>query len=305
MLRAKKKPENALENVNYSFPKIGKAKLIPAFVCIFLLAFILNFPLMEIVKNKIKTQLSRIPGCSLTVKDINFGILLPKIELNQLNIPKRCAGKALFLDQLKIYFRGPSFSPIGIATKIETDFEGIPVEAYASLGVSSQIIKLDDMKLALSEINKRFPLVKVNGDVSINAIVEIANNRLGKVNALIESKNFTMPVQNIKGFTLPNMNINSLKLKISQKSKRKMVLEDFVIGDLDSPIRANFKGDITPNSSNFLFSRINLQGEVAFGQSIKDNFGILLNFFNAFPTKDKFYQMRLQGTVGQPLPKPL
>ena len=84
-----------------------------------------------------------------------------------------------------------------------------------------------------------------------------------------------------------------------------MVLEYFVIGDLDSPIRANFKGDITPNSSNFLFSRINLQGEVAFGQSIKDNFGILLNFFNAFPTKDKFYQMRLQGTVGQPLPKPL
>lgn len=306
MIKSKSKPDNYLDEVDYSFPKIGKAKLIPILLSVFFLAFVLNFPLFEIIDTKLKDTLARIPGCPLAVKDINFGVLLPRVELVNLNIPARCTGgKEINLDKLSLYFRGPSFSPLGLSTKIETNFKNIPVEAYLALGLKTQAIKLDDFKLDLKELNSIAPDVKIAGHVLVNALIEIQNNKLNKVNALVESKDFSLPTQNIQGFTVPPMNIKSFSLQLAQDSGKKMILKQLVLGDLDSPIRANFTGDIYPNSSNFLFSRIDLKGELALGDQLMQDFSIITSFLNAFSRKDKFYQMRLQGTIGQPIPKPL
>lgn len=297
--------ENLLDQVDYTFPPISKIKIITAASSLFFIAFVLNFPLFTIIDEKLKTALSRIPGCPIMVKEINFGVLLPRIELNQLNIPTRCAGNEINLSSVKLYFRGPSFSPLGIATKIETTYEGIELELFASVGPTSQLIKFDDFNIKLDKLAKVFPQVKLAGDVSINGLVEIKNAKLGKVNALIESKNFILPSQLIQGFTTPVLDEKVLSIQISQESENKMELKKFIIGDLDSPVRANFTGNIVTNKNNFLFSRLDLQGEIAFSKALEQDFGIVLDFFNAFPKKDKFFQLRVHGTVGQPIPKPL
>lgn len=306
MIKSKSKPDNYLEDVDYSFPKIGKAKIIPVLISVFFVAFVLNFPLFEIVDSKLKDTLAKIPGCPLAVKDINFGVFLPRVELVNLNIPARCTGgKEVNLEKLSLYFRGPSFSPLGVSTKVETQFKNIPIEAYLALGLKSQAIKLDNLKLELKQVNSIAPDIKLAGNLLINALIEIQNNKLSKVNALVESKDFSLPTQNIQGFTVPPLNIKSFSLQLAQESGKKMALKQLVLGDLDSPIRANFTGDIFPNSSNFLFSRIDLKGELALGDQIMQDFSIITGFLNAFSRKDKFYQMRLQGTIGQPIPKPL
>jgi hypothetical protein len=305
MIKTKKQNDNVLDDVSYSFPQINKVKLIAGFSAIFIFAFIVNFPLGEIVKNKIKLALTRVPGCAIEVKDINFSLFLPSINLSNVNIPSRCAGKALMLSQMNVEFRGPSFSPLGLSTKIETKYMGLPIEVFASLGISKQLFKIDHMKVSLAQLSQKIPQVSLAGDVEVNAIVEITKNKLSKLNALVESKNLSIPVQNIEGFTVPNMILKNFSVQIAQTNPKRMILKKFIIGDLKSPVRANYTGTITPNKQNFLLSKIDLKGEVAFGKVIEDQFGLLLGFFNAFPKKDKFYQMRLQGTIRHPKPKPL
>ena len=77
-------------------------------------------------------------------------------------------------------------------------------------------------------------------------------------------------------------------------------VKKIILGDPQSPMRANFKGTIDVQKSNVSFSPINLAGEIAFTQTFKENVPLVDLFFQNFLQKDGFYQIRLGGMLGQP-----
>jgi hypothetical protein len=301
------KEQNTLEDVDYTLNNISKVKIIGVAAALFFSAFLINYPFIGIVKSKIKSTLSRLPGgCSITMKDIEFGIFLPKIILNNVNISARCTGnpQSTQLSHLNIYFRGPSFSPLGISTKIETEFQGIPLEVYASLGPKEQAFKIEEMNLPLKKLAKVSKGLQLGGDVTIDALIKIKSNSLKSINAKVESKNFMIPSQSFEGFDIPSLDIKSLSLKVSQKTPNKILLDHLIIGNSNSPLRANFlNGNLKPNSIKFLNSRLEFKGDLAIKNKIldKDEYFILKDYLNKFPKRDEFYQLKIMGNIGHPV----
>jgi type II secretion system protein N len=308
MIKTKRAPQNVIHEEDYKLPTENRNKLIAVLFGLFFAGFVLNFPLMELVKGKIMHTLTHLPGCRLQLKEVNFGILLPRVNLKNISIPGSClgsGGKELYFEDIALYFRGPSFSPLGVAFKIETEYQGIPLAIHTAIGPSKQLLKIDESDVALEELSSLIKGFKLAGQAEVNAVVRLNKFQLSSVNAKIKSTNFALPAQDVMGFVLPNMNIKNVVLKISQKKKNKISVDQLSVGDVNSPIRANFAGEILPNKFNFVLSRLNLRGELALGKDLLQEFFIIKQFLDAYPKKDEFYQMSLSGTIGQPVPKPL
>ena len=293
-----------LETIDYSFPRIGKSKWITITIAIFLLGLIIYFPFMFKVKSLVKTQLNKVPGCSIDYKDIKLEFFLPKVIVEDLIVPQSCYGKygdPLRMDKVFLYFRGFSFSPFGPHFKIETNLNNIPFSSYLTTGIGGIAINIKENEIDLSKLKKLVPKVNLAGKVKIDALVRLSGQKITDLKLNIRSKDFTLPAQNIQGFKLGTMRINNLLLKASMNGK-KLKMDDVILGDDDSPIRANFKGTVSLNQRNMASSQLDLNGEVAFSSSFLEKYAIIKLVMNKFDKKDEFYQIRLTGPLMRPKP---
>jgi len=126
------------------------------------------------------------------------------------------------------------------------------------------------------------------------------NNALQELSFKAQSKDFQLPPQNIEGFTTPSMKVNDLYIEATSEAAPRVNVNKMIVGDTDSPMRANFKGKIDLQQGNIAFSPIDLGGEIAFTESFRQTVPLVDLFFQSFPQKDGFYQIRLGGTLGQP-----
>lgn len=301
--------ENHLEDSYYKLPRFNKKRSILLLTSIFLLGFILNFPATRKIENTLRSTLSSIPGCRLQFNDLKIGYLLPKVTLQKLKIPGQCINQAqaIELDTVNINFRGPSFSPLGLALSVNTIIKGQELTFYVSTNGLEQNIKIDQQKIQLSALQTILPKVKLLGEVEINGLAKVSQNVLKDMNLLIESKNLSIPPQEIEGFMTPALNPKNfiLKLATGKEDSNQVNVQEFVIGDPQSSLRAKMNGKIILNTKNIQFSRLDLTGEFALGEKIISEIPILPDMLTMFARKDNFYQIKLLGTIGQPSLKSL
>lgn len=293
-----------LETIDYSFPKLGKSKWITLTVGIFLLGIIIYFPFMFKVKSLVKTQMHKIPGCSVDYQDIKLEFFLPKVIVKNLVVPQSCFGKygdPLKMSKVFLYFRGFSFSPFGPHFKIETQLNDIPLSSYLTTGFGTIALNIKENEIDLSKLRKLIPTVNLSGKIKIDALVKLNGKDIDDLKLNIRSKDFTLPGQTIQGFKLATMRLNNLLLKANKKGK-KLILESFIIGDDDAPIRSNFKGNVTLNQRNLTASQLDLIGEVAFSSKFLESYAIIKLVMNKFDKKDEFYQIKLTGPLMRPKP---
>lgn len=320
------KENSELENIDYSFSFLFSVKWI-AGISIFFIIMLLSFvPFQKTIDSIIYSSLNLGPNCQLKIKDYNFKLFMPKIVIENIHAPGGCFQgqnpEGLNLNHATLSFRGLSFSPLGISTKLSTEIFGSKIEAFIIPGVSAISIYLesesengkfitDINKINLNKLGHIFPMLKLSGDIYLSKLlIEMSyTNEIEDLVVNIASNNLILPTQSIGlppngqlKFALTSLNINSLLVQIIMLDGQKIALKKFILGDERSPIKAKFNGDINLNIKNLLSSQINLKGELGFTTEFLNKYGILKLALASFDNKDNFYQIQLKGPLGSPKP---
>lgn len=272
---------------------------------LFLIAFFWNFPIAANIDSLLRKQLKQIRGCNLDYNSVDTGIFFPKIILKDITLPSECFGRTTLLpdlniDQANLTFMGPSFSPLGITLLVSTKVAGQEFSFYLAQGLSSQVIKTSDEELNLGKLLKdlKVPL-KAKGNIRVNFRAEVEQNRLESITLLAESSNLELPAQNLATLQTPELNLKNFLIKINTPQKNKLNIEEMILGDQNSPVRAKFSGRV-----NLISKSLDLTGELAFSTKLKQQLPIVDLFFNNYSQKDGFYQLKITGPLSSPKPMP-
>jgi len=272
---------------------------------LFVFSFISFYPIGEKIKSIIKSGLNG-RGCNPDFDEMHMEWIMPKIIVSNLVIPANClerSGPPLKFNHLTINYNLINFAPFGLPFKVETEFQGQPLSIYYVAGIGSQMIRIKDQTLGLARIQ---PLLgenfKLSGNVTIDMTLAMSKNSMSAFNLKAQSKDLQIPTQNIQGFSTPPMKLNDFYLEAISETGSRVKVEKLIMGDISSPMRANFKGNINLQDGNISMSPIDLQGEIAFTEGFRNSLPLIDMLFQSFNQKDGFYQIRLGGTLGSPKP---
>lgn len=289
-----------IENIDYSFPNIGKMKIVLIVIGLISIFIFSTFPISKTIDHSIKSAMGSIPGCKLSYKSINYELFLPKIIVNNLKIPGTCldgSSSPIILKKVDLLFKGFSFSPFGPSFTLETKLLENPISANIAAGLSEAVINIKDNTIDISNLEQFVPLLKLNGNFLINSLIRFDYQNLSDLKLVIQSKNFSFPSQNIMGFKLPVVNLNNFYLKADMGKNNNIKISDIIIGDTDASIRANFKGSLRPNLSIPLQSYLDIKGELAFSKEFIEKIPFIETFMIGLTKKDDFYQIIKKGTI--------
>jgi type II secretion system protein N len=272
---------------------------------LFIFSFLSFYPIGDKIKSIIKTSLHG-QGCNPDFDEMHLEWLLPKIVISDLSIPAGCLGKTggpILFSRFSINYNIINFAPFGLPFRIDTTLGGQAISLYYVLGFNSQMIRLKDQTLDLAKLK---PIlgenVKLAGNVTIDLNLGMSSNRISNLSLKAQSKNLQIPSQNIQGFTTPPIKLNEFYLEGSSEAHPRVQIDKLIMGDTDSPLRANFKGKIDLQEGNIAMSPLDLSGEIAFSENFKTSVPLVSMIFASFSQKDGFYQIRLGGTLGSPKP---
>ncbi len=297
---------HSLEEVNYKF-RLGRFFLGIILFFILIFSFLSYYPFGDKLKDRVKALTGG--ACPLDYNEVRFEFFLPKIVIDDLIIPASCMGKEgapLRLTYLNLGFRLISFSPFGIPFKIETQYNAQPLELFYVLGLGKQTLRMVDQRLVLSRLDGLMGNFKLGGSIILDALVQMdMNQKMLALDIKAKSENFNIPAQNVmqNRFSLPSLNVRKFYLETNSDNFPNLKVVSFTLGDPDSPVRMDLKGNINvQNPMNF--SSLKLDGELAFSEQFKQQFpvGFLVN--DTFTVKDGFYQVTLGGTLAAPALQP-
>lgn len=294
------------DQVDYDLPKISKPKWMYYSLGLFLSAFILYFPLANKIESKLRQSLSSIPGCPINYGSLSFSFFLPKFVVNDLEVPQSCfdkRGAPFTFDNVNLYLRGMSFSPFGPHLKLATNVFGNPFEALISIGFGGAVLNLKDTTVDLAKISPLLPAgLKLDGKAKIDLLLKTGSLGVESLDFKLSSRDLALPSQNIQAFQFSRMNINNILLKAQMGIDGIVQLKEIILGDTESPIRANFKGSIKLSRKVPELSKLDLLGEVAFSEKFLEDYSIVGMLMNRFDKKDDFYQIQIQGPLNRPVP---
>ncbi len=273
-------------------------------IFLFSISFLNYFPIGEQLKNFMKKNLAG-SACNPEYDDLRIEWILPKIVVSGLNVPAGCLGRIgdpLKFTFVSIQFNLISFSPFGIPFKIDSELNGQPMTVYYVQGFGERTIRIKDQPVVISRLQ---PVLgnnfKLSGNLTLDLIAKVTNaGFLKELDFKMRSTDFQLPSQNIQGFNTPNVKLNELYLEALSENSSTVKIDKFIVGDPDSPIRANLKGKIDLQQGNMAFSNLDLKGEISFTENFKQTVPLVDLFFQNFSQKDGFYQIRIGGNLGEP-----
>jgi len=294
--------DNQIDNeVKYDLAFLMNPKWIIFSFSFFILVALYNFPLSKKIDQIVYSSLAVSNSCKIQISDYGINVFpLPHLSIKNLNVPATCFGRgkdSIFLPELRAYFRGPSFSPLGVLFKVESEFKSVPIELFFTAGISNFVVVMKESTIPLEILRDFLPGVKLAGHVKTDFYFEISKMKLKKINLNIQSKTFVIPAQNIEGYKIETLNIQDMQLIAATDEKSNLKISKFILGNEQSPVRSSFKGSINISPNNLMSSSIDLQGELALSKELSDSLGFL---FTQFDKKDNFYQIHLSGLLAAP-----
>jgi hypothetical protein len=268
---------------------------------LFILSFVQFYPIGDKIKSTIKASFNG-RGCNPDFDQIRMEWFFPKIIISDLVIPASCLnrqGPPLKFTHLTLNYQLINFAPFGLPFKVETELGGQHLSIYYVVGFGQQFLRLKDQSINLVRIQ---PLLgndfKLGGTVIVDMGLGLSKGQMSSLSLKAQSKDLQIPPQNIQGFTTPPLKINDFYLEASSENPPRLMIQKLIMGNTESPIRANFKGRITMLDGNFGMSPADLAGEIAFSEQFKANLPIIDMMFQSFTQQDGFYQVKLGGTIG-------
>ena len=295
---------HSLEEINYK-SRIKTFLFVPVCLFILLTAFVSYYPFGD----KIKDQIKKVTGasCPFDYSDVEFEFFLPKMVVSDVILPASCfnkEGPAIRLDYVNLGFRLISFSPFGIPFKIETQYNRQPVELFYVIGPGGQTVRMIDQRLVLNRLESLMGNFKLGGTVMVDVRMQMDfAQKLTALDVKAESRDFRIPAQSLMGFDFPALTVRKFGLETNSDNFPQLRVAKLILGDPDSPVRMDLKGTINMREPANM-SPMNLAGELAFSEQFKAQFPVNLLLNEAYTVKDGFYQIALEGILGQPQLKP-
>ncbi len=291
----------SLEEIHYK----SKVKMFIIFflgLFLFLSAFINFYPVGDKFKTILKSQLQG-KACNPDYDQIKVSFFFPKIVVTDLNIPASCLnreGAAITLSHLTINYNLINFSPFGLPFKIDTEIQGQPLSLYYVLGFGNDMLRIKDQTIVLSRLQSLTGSnIKLSGSVTVDLSATMAKQQIRTFSLKAASKDLQIPAQTLFNFSIPSLKMNKLFIEATTENFPKLIVDKLILGDENSPVRANYAGKIDVQKTNIALSAIDLVGEVGFSDTLKQSLP-LDELLKTFTQKDGFYQMRLGGTLGNP-----
>lgn len=293
----------SLEDIHYK-TKIKSYWFFFIIPFIIMTAFLNYYPIGMELKSYMKKNLKG-SACLPDYDELRIEWLMPKLVVTDLTLPSSCLGKTgdpLKFSYVNLNFHLISFSPFGIPFKLQTEVNGQPLSIYFVQGIGKRLIRIKDQSIVLSRLESIIGgKFKLSGHVKLDFNGVFSNsNSLLDLAFKAQTKDLQIPPQNIEGFTTPSIKVNDLFIEATAQNSSKINIKKMILGDPQSPMRANFKGTIDFQKNNLGSSPLNLTGEIAFAQSFKETVPLVDLFFQNFLQKDGFYQIRLGGMLAQP-----
>jgi type II secretion system protein N len=294
---------NEISNEVYGNKNIPYIKIVFISITLLIIGFVLNFPVNDIMTKQITKGLQTNSACPIIFDDLKITFFLPKVVLKKPIISGRCfkqPGQSLKLNDVKLSFAGPSFSPIGIKFKTQIKSGRTNINLFPTISLGGHLLRIDKTVIDSDLVNKLSGMSNLlRGTFNLTALINSSNESLQSGKLVLKSKNIIVPGQNIKGFDVPELNIGNFLLKANMKNSKTTEIIDFIIGNETSPIIATFKGTIKMNKYNFSFSEIDLIGEVKFSDKFMSDFSILNILLPSKKPIDGFYKMQLKGPLNR------
>jgi hypothetical protein len=300
--------KNPHTDIDYTYPKHGIIKWFVAAVLIFCFTLFSYFPVSEKAKMMIKEQVTSMRACPLKYDELKSELFMPKFIMTNISIPARCFnpenfnGPSVKLKEVILHARGLSFSPFGPHFLLETELQNNKIEAYFTVGLGGLSLNIRENILDTSIISLFAPDIKLIGKIKTDLLVHLTKEGVIKDLKLnIRSNDFVVPPQKIKSFVLPNLQFNDFLIQAVSEDK-KLIVKNIILGDNDSPVRANFKGHINMAPSGFMRSTLDLAGELRLSKELLKNYSFLTIPLAQFNKKDDFYQISIKGPITRPIP---
>lgn len=295
--------QDKLDNVDYSMNFFGSKTFIVSATIVFIVAITANTSITSKIDNLIYSTLKSNPNCSVLLDDYEVKLFLPRVVLKNINIPNRClqgSNSDLTIKEINIYFRGISFSPFGPHFKIETSLRNTPISAYLTLGMGAIQIRLSNQVVSLDSIKDLIPKVKIKGDLKIDGLVKLEQNKIRKLLLNLRSNNITLPPQKIVILNVPKIDINNLKIIANSNDGKQIILDDFILGGPNESVESSIRGSIDIDERSFNDSLLKLNGEFKIAESMIKALPFLKALLNGFNIKDGYYQLPIRGKLSEP-----
>jgi type II secretion system protein N len=305
MIAKKQVAPDVLEDQIYSNEGFPHLKILVIGSLMFLLGILLNFSLQKNIKNRIVSALASSPTCPIQYNDLGVKLFLPEIQLSKITIPGSCFQSregSLNFDSINLFMSGISFYPIGLKFDVDVFSELADFKSTLSLGLPSPMFKIHNSSLDMKLINTLIDRVGLlKGELVLEAQGKLDGSFVEQMNLVIQARKFSMPSQSINGLKLPTLNFGKAAGKIRLVDQNRINLDEFVLGNDNSPIIGKLNGQVRLDQTNINSSQLDLNAHLKFAPSFIESFPIL-NFFlnNKEKTEDDFYKIQITGLLGSP-----
>ncbi|MBC7714486.1 MAG: hypothetical protein H7177_14165 [Rhizobacter sp.] len=268
------------------------------------MGFLVNFSLEEKINKYLQTTLGNNTACPIQFEKAELSYFFPKVIVKNPVIMGACFGQynnRLELKDIKIAFSSPSFYPVGIRLHVEATSGKSHINLYPVLSVFSQNVKIEktiiDTQLfaPMTETN----MSPISGTLSIEGFFEFKSGQVRDGEIAVVSNNFSLPSQNIKGFELTQLNLQTLNISAHFSNPQTMVIDKIQIGKDKAPIEMNLKGQLHVRENDFMGSQLALDGNLKLSQFILVNFAFVKLFLPESNTSGN-YKMKVNGPLRNP-----
>ena len=303
-MKRKRIQYNEINEETYAPKYWTKARLF--FIGFFLLiaGFLVNFSLEDRINKYLQTTLGNNQACPIQFEKAELAYFMPKVTIKKPVILGTCFGQfnnRLEFRDIKVGLHSPSFYPVGVRLHIEATSGKSYINLYPVLSIFSQNVKIEktviDTQLfaPMTETN----LSPVAGQISIEGFFEFKSGTITDGELDIASKNFSLPSQNIKGFELTQLNLETLKISAHFSDTQTLLIDRVQIGKANAPIELNLKGQVKIRENDFMGSNLTLNGNLKLSQYILVNFAFIKLFLPESNTSGN-YQMKINGPLRNP-----
>ncbi len=303
-MKRKRIQYNELNEEIYAPKYWTKTRLILIGIVLLFFGFLVNFSLEEKLNKYLQTTLSSNTACPIQFDKAELSYFLPKIVMKKPVILGACFGQfnnRLEFRDIKIAFHSPSFYPVGLRLHVEATSGKSYINLYPVISVFSQNVKIEKTKIdtqlfaPMTEAN----LSPISGTLTIEGFFEFKSGTIHDGEITIDSKNFSLPSQNIKGFELTQLNLETLSIQAGFSDPGTMVIQKIQLGKSSAPIELNLKGKLNVKEQDFMGSQLSLDGNLRLSQYMLVNFAFLKLFLPESNTSGT-YKMKIQGPLRNP-----
>lgn len=303
-MKRKRIQYNELNEEIYAPVYWTKLRLIIVGIVLLIVGFLVNFSLEEKINKFLQIKLTNNVACPVQFEKAELSYFLPKLVLKKPVVQGACFGQwnnRLPLKDIKISINAPSFYPLGLKLHVAISSGKSNINLYPVVSIFSQYLEIDNTK-----IDGQFfaPFVESNvspisGLLNINGFFKFEGQSVVDGTIEIASTNFGIPAQNIKGFEVPKMSLNTFLIKAHFVDPTSMTVDAIKIGKANSPVELNLKGNIAVNERDFLTSRLVLNGNLKLSQFTLQSFSFIKLFLPPNNTSGN-YVMKMNGTLLNP-----